>query len=141
MSAASITACSARIFRAVDEAQKVAVVEVAKAVHLVDRGDGVAELGHDLRRHFEAQVHSLGADMEQEIARRRDCVARSGPELAERVEFSRTRAPEQPVPGVGTDAEHAGEAGLEVAKLNRANQTREVRAERPHGVASCPRPC
>ena len=35
----------ARIFRAVDEAQKVAVVEIAKAVHLVDRGDRVAELG------------------------------------------------------------------------------------------------
>ena len=122
-----------RILGAVDEAQKVAVVEVAKAVHLVDRGDRVAELGHDLRRDLEAQVHPLGADMEQEVARRCDRVARSGPELPERVKFGRARVAEQPVPGVGPDSHHAGEAGFEIAKFNRANQARKVRAERPHG--------
>src|ERR1700727_2076103 len=75
-----------RIFSAVDKPEKVAVIEVAKAVHLVDGGDGVAELRHDLRRDLEAQVHPLGADMEQEIPRRRDGVARSGAKLSKRVE-------------------------------------------------------
>ncbi len=123
-----------RIFGAVDEAQEVAVIEVAKAVHLVDRRDRVAELRHDLRRDLETQVHPLGADMKQEVSRRCDRVARSGPELAERVKFGRARVAEQPVPGVGADAHDAGEAGLEIAKFNRANQARKVRAERPHGV-------
>ena len=124
-----------RIFGAVDEPQKVAVVEVAKAVHLVDRRDRVAEPRHDLRRDLEAEVHPLGADMEQQVAGRRDRVARSGPELAERVQFGRARVPEQPVPGVGPDPHHAGEAGFEIAKFNRANQARKVGAERPHGRA------
>ena len=126
---------SARVLGAVDEPQKVAVVEVAKAVHLVDRGHRIAEPPHDLRRHLEAQVHPLGADMEQEIARSGDCVARSSPELAERVKFGRTRVPEQPIPGVGADSHHAGEPSFEVTKFNRANQAREVSAKGAHGGA------
>jgi hypothetical protein len=124
----------ARVLGAVDEAQEVTVVEVAKPVHLVDSGDRIAELSHDLRRNLEAQVHPLGADMKQEIARSRDSLARSGLELAEWVEFSRSGVAEQSIPRVGTDSHHAGEAGLKITKFNRANQAREVRAERPHGV-------
>src|SRR5262249_52997982 len=45
-----------RILSAVDEAQEVAVIEVTKAVDLVDRRDRVAEACHDLRRHLEAKV-------------------------------------------------------------------------------------
>src|ERR1700722_4326019 len=104
------------IFCSVDEAQEITIVEVAKAMHLVDRGDGVPELGHDLRRHLEAQVHPLGADMEQEVARRRDCMPRSGLELPERVKLRGTRLAEQSVPGVGTDAQNTGESGFEIAK-------------------------
>ena len=73
--------------------------------------------------------------MEQQVAGRRDRVARSGPELAERMKFGRARVAEQPVPGVGPDSHHAGKAGLEIAKFDRANQAREVGAERPHGGA------
>ena len=103
-------------------------------MHLVDRRDGVPKLGHDLRRDLEAQIHPLGADMKQEIARRCDRVARSGAELPKRMKFGRSRVAEQSVPGVGPDSHDAGEAGLEIAKFNRANQARKVRAERPHGV-------
>ena len=109
-------------------------------MHLVHRRDGVPELGHDLRREFEAQIHTLGANMEQEVAWRGDRMARSGAELAERVKFRRPRVAEQPVPGVGADAHHAGKAGLEIAKFHRADQGREVGAERPHGVAIVRRP-
>jgi hypothetical protein len=123
-----------RIFRAVDESQKVAVIEVAKAVHLVDCGDGLPELRHDLRRHLEAQVHPLGADMEQEIPWRCYCVACSGSELSKWMKFGRTRVPEQPVPGVGADPHHAGKAGLEIAKFDGPNEARKVRAE-PYGSA------
>src|SRR6202012_5473500 len=98
---------SARVLGAVDESQKVAVVEIAKAVHLVDRSDRLAELAHDLRRHLEAQVHPLGADMKQKVPWGGDCVARSGPELAERVKFGGARVPEQPVPSLGADSHHA----------------------------------
>ena len=129
-----------RILRAVDEPQEVAVIEVAKAMHLVDRRDRVAERRHDLRRHLEAEVHPLGADMEQQVPWGRNRMARSGADLAERMKFGRARIPEQPVPRLGPDSHHAGEPGFEVAKLNRANQARKVRAERPHGRADCRRP-
>ncbi len=71
--------------------------------------------------------------MEQQVSRSRDCLARPGPELSEGMKFSRARIAEQPIPGVRPDPHHAGEAGLEIAKLNRANQARKVRAERPRG--------
>ncbi len=120
----------ARIFRAVDESEKIAVIEVAEAVHLVDRGHCAAETTHDLRGDLEAQVHPLGADMEQKVARGSDGVARSGPELAEGVKLSRARVAEQPVPGVGPNPHHAGKPGFEIAKFDRSNQARKVGAER-----------
>ena len=51
------------------------------------------------------------------------------------MQLGRARVAEQPVPGVGPDSHHAGEAGFEVAKFDRANQRREVGAERAHGGA------
>ena len=94
-------------------------------MHLVDRCDRVPELGHDLRRDLEAQIHSLGADMEQEVAGRCDRVALSGPELRKGW-FGRPRLAEQPVPGVGPDAHHAGKPGLEIAKFNGSNEAGKV---------------
>ena len=105
-------------------------------MHFVDRRHGVPETRHDLGRHLEAEVHPFGADVEQEIAGRRDRLARSGAELAERVKLGRARIPEQPVPGFGTDAHHAGEPGFEIAKLDRPNEAAEVGAERACGGGS-----
>ena len=113
---------AARILGSVDEAQEVAVVEVAEAVNLVDRRHGVAKPRHDLRRHLEAEVHPPGANMEQKIARGRDRMARSGPDLPERVKLGGARIPEQPIPGLGADSHHAAESGFDVAKLDRSNQ-------------------
>ena len=89
---------TARVFGAVDEPQEVAVIEVTKAVDLVDRRDHVTEARHDLRRHLEAKVHPLRTDMEQQVPWRRSRMVRSGPDLPERVEFGWTRVPEQPGP-------------------------------------------
>src|SRR5262249_29091180 len=118
-----------RVLGAVDEAQKVAVVEETKAVDLVDRRDRVAEARHDLPRHLEAKVHPLRTDMEQQVPWRRNRMARSGPDLPERVEFGRARVPEQPIPCLGPDPHHAGKAGFELTKFPRANQPRQVSAK------------
>ena len=69
----------------------------AEPLHLLYGGDRVAEGVHDLRRELEAQVHPLGADVEQQVTRRCDRVARSGPKLAERVKLRRTRLAEQAI--------------------------------------------
>ena len=87
-----------RVFGAVDKAQQIAVVEIAKAVHLVGDRHRVAEPRHDLGRQLEAQIHALGADVEQHVARRGDGVARSGAEFPERMQLGRARLAEQPVP-------------------------------------------
>jgi hypothetical protein len=62
-------------------------------------------------------------------------MTRSGPDFPERMEFGWSRVPEQPVPCVGSNSHHAGKAGFEVAKFDRANQRGEVCAKRSHGRA------
>jgi hypothetical protein len=82
---------AAGILSAVDEPQGVSVIEVTKAAHLVDRRDRVAKTPHNLRRHFEAEIHPLGADTEQQVPGSRDRMARPSSTLPEWVS-------EQPVP-------------------------------------------
>ena len=123
------------ILRPVDETEEIAVVEIAEALHLVHRRNGVAEARHDLRGQLEAQIHALGADVEQQVARRGDGMARSGADLPERMQLRRPRRPKEPVPRVGPEPHDAGESAFEVAKFHRAQQRGEVAAERAHGVA------
>ena len=106
------------ILRAVDETEQVAIVEVLEAVHFVRRGDGAAQPRHDLRRQLEAEIHARGADMEEDVARRRDGVMLAA-DLAERMQFLRPRRAEQPVPGVGAERHDAGQPALEVAEARR----------------------
>src|SRR5262249_5789596 len=107
----------------------IAIVEVAEAVHLVDRRNRAADPRHDLRRKLEAQIHAFGADVEQEITGRGDRMALSGTNLAERMQLRRARPPEQAVPRVGADPHDAGRARLDVAEFPRPEQRAEVRAE------------
>jgi hypothetical protein len=59
-----------------------------------------------------AEVLSLGADVEQEIAWRRRCFAWTVPELAEAVELRRSSAPgDETLPGVGADGDDAAQGG------------------------------
>src|SRR6516164_9774428 len=67
--------------------------------------------------------------MEQQVPWRRNCMMPSGQDLPERVELGWARVSEQPVPCVRPNPHHAGQAGFEVAKFHRANQSREVRAK------------
>src|SRR5215467_6719526 len=125
----------ARIFGAVDEAQEVAVVEVTKALNLIDRRDRAVKARHDLRRHLEAKIHSLGTDVEEQVPWRGNRMPKPGPDFPERVKFGWPRISEQPVPCIGPDPHHTGKTGFELAKSHRANQRREVRAERSNGRA------
>ena len=122
-----------RILRAVDEAEKVAVVEIAKPMYLVDCCNRVAERNHDLRRQLETEVHALGADMEQQIPRCCDRLPRAGLDLSKRMQLCRPRIAEDPVPRLGADPHDAGEVSLDIAEADRAQQRREVAAKRPDG--------
>ena len=62
-------------------------------------------------------------------------MARAGADLAEGMQLRRARRAEEAVPGVGTEAHDAGESGFRVAKTNRAQKPRQIRAERKNGGA------
>ena len=52
-----------------------------------------------------------------------------GANLPKRMKFGGTRRSEELIPGIRTESGDAGEAGLYVAKLHRANQPGEIRAK------------
>jgi len=118
------------IFGPVDEAKEITFVEVAKAVDFVGGGDGAFEASHDLRGQLETKVHVLGADMKDQVAWRRDCMARSGPDFPERMEFARTWRTKKTVPGIGTEAHDAGERTFESPKTDGPQKRRKIGAER-----------
>src|SRR5205807_8978737 len=118
-----------RVLGPVDETDQVAVVEILEAMHLIDGGHCPAEPNHELRREFEAEVHSGGTDVEEDVAGRGHGMTRLRPDLPERMELRRSSSAEEPVPGGGTEPHDAGEVALEVAKGDRPNQRREVFAE------------
>ncbi len=133
-----IVGCLTRgVLRSVDKADQIAVVEIAKAVHFVDRRNRVTELRHDLRRQFEAEIHALGADVKQQVAGRGDRMARAGFDFAERMQFRRPRCAKQSVPRVRSEPHHAGQIAFDIAKAHRADQSGEIAAQRSDGVAAC----
>ena len=109
-----------RVLRSVDKAQEIAVVEISKAMHLVDARNRVAEPRHDLRRQLEAEIHAFGADVEEQVAGRRDRMARAGADFAERMQLRRPRRAEQLIPRLGSDAHDAGKISLDVAEADGA---------------------
>src|SRR5271154_6702343 len=61
-----------RVGRAVDESEGVTNVEVAEADGLVDDRNSVAQEVHQLPLELKAQISALRADVEEQVARRRD---------------------------------------------------------------------
>ena len=122
-----------RILRPVDETHEIAVVKVTEAMHFVYRQYSISETRHDLHRKFEAQIHTLRADVEQQVARRGNRMARSCANLLERTKLRRPRRSKEPVPRVGPKGHDAGEAPFKVAKFHCSQQRGEVSAERPQG--------
>jgi hypothetical protein len=54
-------------------------------------GEGASEARHDLHREFEAEIYALGSDVENQVAGRRNRVARSAANLAEGMQLRGTR--------------------------------------------------
>src|SRR5690606_3381141 len=81
----------------------------------------------------ETQVHARRADMEQQVARRRDGVM-DAVDLAEGVEFARARGAEQPVPGLRAEAGDARQAAVQIAETDGAHDRRQVRAQGADGL-------
>ena len=96
-----------RVLGPVDKTQKIAGVEVTKTVHLVHDGNCASEALDDLRPQLETEVKMLGTNVEKEIARCGDGVAPGSADLAERVQFYRSRPTEEPVPRVAPDPHQA----------------------------------
>jgi hypothetical protein len=118
---------AARVFGAVDEAEEVAIVEIAEAVGFVDFVECGGDSGHDLGDEFEAEVHALRAKMEEEVGGSRWSVAVAGAEFFEGVEFRGARiVGEEFVPGVGTEGGDAREATFDAAEVDGAVDAGEV---------------
>ena len=120
---------SSRILRAVDEAHHIAVVEIAETVHLVDHGDHIPDAVHDLHSQFEAEVHTFGANVKEDVARSGYGMASAGANLPKRVKLGGTGGSEELVPGIGTESCDAGKACLDVAKLHSAYQPGQIRTK------------
>ena len=96
-------------------------------MHLVDDlGAAAQALGQSLSQ-LEAEVEPAGADVKQQVARRRHrSVARAG-ELAERMQPHGTRITPQPIPQAGSDPHHTRQLRLGYPESHRALEPRDVR--------------
>ena len=103
-------------------------------MHLVGNGNRIADAVHDLRRQFKAEVHAFGSDVEQDVARGGDGVAAAGANLLKGMKLGGARRAKELVPGVRAESNDAGKTRLNVAELNGADQTGEVRAEGAHSA-------
>ncbi len=121
-----------RVLRPVHEADQVPVVEVAEAVHLVDGVGGLAQPRADMRGQFEAQVHPVRADMEQQVRLGGDGVPLASPDFAERVQSGGPLGTGQPVPQRRPEAHHTGQRGVEVTEPDRSQQSAEIAAQPAH---------
>ena len=124
---------ASRILRPIDETDQVAILKVAEALHLVGNRNRVADACHDLGCQLKADVHSLGTDVKQHVARSGRGMAIACPELPERMQFGGPGIAEEPVPGIGSEGRDTSERGVDVAELDRANQAGEVAAKRAQG--------
>ena len=106
------------ILRAIDKANEITVVEIAKTMHFIDQGNGLAEPGHDLRCQLETEIHALGANVKEKIAGCSDGMARAGFYFPKRMQFRRPRLTIEPVPCVGSNPHHAGEVSLNIAETD-----------------------
>ena len=117
------------VLGAVDEAEQVALVEGAEAVHLVDDADALVEAVGDQPRQLEAEVEATGADVEEEVAGGRGRGVHRAAQFLERMEFGRQRRVEEALPEGRPDADHAAEPGVRRAEADRAAQAAEVRQQ------------
>jgi hypothetical protein len=111
-----------RVRRAVHESEQVARVEVAEPDRLVDDARRAAEAIQQLALELERHVLALGAQVEEQVARRRRRrVQRSG-HRREHPQLVRPRARRQAVPQPRPDAHDAREPPAQVAEADVLDQ-------------------
>lgn len=120
-----------RVLRTVDEAEQVALVQIAETGHLVGDGDRAPQPSHDLRAEGETEVLAGGPDVEDQVARGGRGVMAGAAQLPERVQLRRARTVHQPVPGRGADARNDTEPPVRIAETDRALQPCEVGEQLP----------
>jgi hypothetical protein len=124
------------IFCPVDESEKITIVEIAKAVCLVNGRDCSSNPLHDLGDQLETHVHSPGADMKERIGGSGDGVALTRSDLTKRMEFSRQRFSEELVPCIGPESCDTRETAVYPAEIDGAKNSREIGAKRAHGCVA-----
>ncbi|MND78227.1 hypothetical protein D3C80_699370 [compost metagenome] len=123
-----------RVLGAIDEADDAAHVEIAKALHFIHHLDRIAQGRHQLGGQFKAQVHLVGADVQEDVAGGGRCAAPFYAKLTERVQGRWPRPAEQLVPGTGGKTAHARQVARRHALADRAGQAGDIGAPFAHGV-------
>ncbi len=62
------------------------------------------------------------------------------PEFPKGMQFSRPRTTEEPIPGIRSEPNNTSKSSIDIAELYRANQSRQVAAERAHSGITTPTP-
>ena len=115
-----------RIFGAVDEAEQVSGIEIAKAMNLIGDGYGVAERLENEPLELKTHVGAIGPDVEQQISRRRHRGVRRSPDLGERPQLCRTARLSKSIPGGAADRHVARQPALQIPKPDRAQQSANI---------------
>src|SRR5262249_52453420 len=118
----------------IDKSQKIAIIEIPKAMDLVDSSNGCTEPFHDLHCHFETQIHTFRANMKQQIAGRGNSMPAASMNFSKGMEFRRARHAEQLFPCLGSDAHHTGKTSFDITEVNCSYQSGEVGAQGADGI-------
>ena len=110
-----------RVLGAVDEAHHAAGIQIAEAMDLVHRHDGVAQLFADAHGQLEAGVGTCGTDVQQQVT---GCGGGGVFGALESLHGMQPLGPgmigEEAGPGVVADADHAAEGGTRQAQVQGA---------------------
>ena len=111
-----------RTLSTVDEAQRVPIIEVAEGVNLIVGTDRRAQSAHDLARQLEAHVESRGAQVEEQVSRRRGGTVLSSLKCLKIVQVLGTRYVEETTPHACPNTDDAAEHRLGVTETNGPGQ-------------------
>src|SRR6185503_17672188 len=106
------------VLGAVDESEQVTLVEGPEAMHLVDHLRVPTQSIRQPLGELEAQIESMGPDVEEQVARRRHRGVVGPIELGKGVKARRVGLAEETVPEPRAETDHAAELALGYAKAD-----------------------
>ncbi|MNT39557.1 hypothetical protein D3C72_1758160 [compost metagenome] len=101
-------------------------------MHFLYYRHGIAKLVHQLCGEFEAQIHLVGANVQQDIARGRNGNAVAGAYLTKRMKQRRAGLAEQPIPGRRAKSADAGQIARWGSFTDGTNYAADIRAPATH---------